>query len=65
MYNMAIYATNTYRITEKLILNEGLRLAQIGLNSNFATKDFFPFPYDQIKQNNTALSGNLGFGLFT
>jgi hemoglobin/transferrin/lactoferrin receptor protein len=60
MYNMAIYATNTYRITEKLILNEGLRLAQIGLNSNFATKDFFPFPYDQIKQNNTALSGNLG-----
>jgi hemoglobin/transferrin/lactoferrin receptor protein len=60
MYNMAIYATNTYRITEKLILNDGLRLAQIGLNSNFATKDFFPFPFDQIKQNNTALSGNLG-----
>jgi len=60
MYNAAIYFTNTYRITEKLILNEGIRLAQIGLNSNFATKDFFPFPFDEIRQNNTALSGNLG-----
>jgi hemoglobin/transferrin/lactoferrin receptor protein len=60
MYNMAIYVTNTYRITEKLILNDGIRLAQIALNSNFAKKDFFPFPFDQIKQNNIALSGNLG-----
>jgi hemoglobin/transferrin/lactoferrin receptor protein len=30
MYNLAVYATHTYRITEKLILNDGLRLAQIG-----------------------------------
>jgi hemoglobin/transferrin/lactoferrin receptor protein len=60
MYNVAIYATNTYKITEKLILNDGIRLAQIGLNSKFLTKDFFPFPFDEIRQNNTALSGNLG-----
>lgn len=60
MYNLAMYATNTYRITEKLILNDGLRLAQINLNSSFQNKDFFPFPYNEIKQNNTALSGNLG-----
>lgn len=60
MYNLAMYVTNTFRITEKLILNDGLRIAQISLNSSFQNKDFFPFPFNEIKQNNTALSGNLG-----
>lgn len=60
MYNLAVYATNTYRITEKFILNDGIRVSQMALNSTFKTKDFFPFPFNDIKQNYTAISGNAG-----
>ncbi len=60
MYNIALYATNNYKLNDKLILNEGLRLAQITLNSSFVNKDFFPFPFDKVSQSNIALSGNAG-----
>lgn len=60
MYNVALYATNTYQIKEKLFLNDGIRLAYIALNSRFQSKEFFPFPFDAINQKYTALSGNLG-----
>lgn len=60
MYNVALYATNTYQIKEKLFLNDGIRLAYIALNSRFQSKEFFPFPFDAINQKYTALSGNIG-----
>lgn len=60
MYNIALYATNTYKINDKLYLNDGIRLGFISLNSSFVNKDFFPFPFDNITQNNPAWSGNAG-----
>jgi hemoglobin/transferrin/lactoferrin receptor protein len=60
MSSGAAYLTHTLEITDKLILNDGLRLSYVQLYSKFNDKSFFPFPYDEVKQKNTALNGNLG-----
>ena len=59
MHN-AIYASHTWHITPKLILNDGLRLTNSMLNSTLSDKTFFPLPYDKVAQNNTSLVGNVG-----
>ena len=60
MMSMAFYATHTWEISDKLILNDGLRASYVRLNSNFVDKTFFPFPFDDIAQKHLALNGNLG-----
>ena len=60
MRSIAAYATHTWEISDKLILNDGIRLSNVVLEAKFNDKSFFPFPFDAVKQNNTALNGNLG-----
>lgn len=60
MFSAALYATHSWEINDKLVLNDGIRLTNVGLNAKFNDKTFFPFPFDDIKQNNLALNGNLG-----
>jgi hemoglobin/transferrin/lactoferrin receptor protein len=60
MMSAAVYATHTWEISDKLILNDGLRASYLRLNSNFVDKTFFPFPFDDISQQHLALNGNLG-----
>jgi len=60
MRSIAAYATHTWEISEKLILNDGIRISNVMLESKFDDKTFFPFPFDGVKQNNTALNGSLG-----
>ena len=60
MMSAAVYATHTWEISEKLILNDGLRASYVRLNSAFVDKTFFPFPFDDIAQQHMALNGNLG-----
>ena len=60
MMSAAAYATHTWEISDKLILNDGLRASYVSLNSNFIDKTFFPFPFDGITQKHMALNGNLG-----
>lgn len=60
MYSFALYATHAWEINDKLVLNDGIRLTNVALNAKFNDKTFFPFPFDDIKQNNLALNGNLG-----
>ncbi len=59
MTSLAIYGTHTREINDNLILNDGLRLTNTGLTSVFNDKTFFPFPFDKVSQNNTAVNGNL------
>jgi hemoglobin/transferrin/lactoferrin receptor protein len=56
----ALYATHTMTINDKWILNDGIRFGCSSLQATFKDKSFFPFPYDDIKQNNSYASGNLG-----
>jgi hemoglobin/transferrin/lactoferrin receptor protein len=44
----------------KLILNDGLRLQTTRLHSTIADNSFFNFPFTEVKQSPTALTGNIG-----
>ncbi len=57
---MALYATHTLQINDLWVLNEGIRIGGSFLNSTFVDKTFFPFPFDNVKQNTLVGSANLG-----
>ena len=60
MQTLAFYATHSWHITKKIVLNDGLRYSSINLRSKFGDKTFFPFPYDEVAQKSYAVNGNLG-----
>lgn len=60
MSSFAVYLTDQLKISNKLILNGGLRFNSVKLSAQFIDKTFFPFPYNEAKQNPSALSGNVG-----
>lgn len=60
MSSIAVYLTHTWEISEKLILNDGLRFSNVGLNAKFTDTTFFNFPFKEANQNNNALTGNIG-----
>ena len=57
---IAAYFTHTRRLAENLVLNDGLRLGTSRLTARFTDKTFFPFPFDDVTQNNLTWSGSLG-----
>ncbi len=61
MQSLALYITHAWEIGKKLILNDGIRFNAVGLEAKFSDKSFFPFPFDDVKQTNQAVNGNLGF----
>lgn len=58
-YN-AIYAQHTYKFNNRFTLNDGLRLNLVNLDAVFADTTLMHFPFDKAKQNNLALTGNIG-----
>ncbi len=60
MNTIGLYATDTWKIDDHWVLNGGLRLESIMLHSTFVSKEFFDFPFDEIKQSHLPLSGSLG-----
>ncbi|MEO6220820.1 MAG: TonB-dependent receptor, partial [Ginsengibacter sp.] len=56
----ALYVIHTRKISKNIVLNDGLRLTHSRLSSKFNDKTFFPFPFSNIDQNSTALTGNIG-----
>ncbi len=64
MNGLAAYATHTIELGKekgKFIISDGLRLSFVSLNAKFIDQTFFPFPFSDISQQNTNLTGNLGF----
>jgi hemoglobin/transferrin/lactoferrin receptor protein len=60
---LGLYAQHIWKIKpNKLVLNDGLRVSYVGLNSQFKDTSLthFPFSFGTVQQNNVALSGNLG-----
>ena len=56
-----IYAQHQLKMkNEKLILNDGIRLQAVNLNSTIADNSFFNLPVTSIGQNTFAITGNLG-----
>ncbi len=60
MNTMAAFASHTLQINHQWTLTDGVRMGGSFLNSTFIDKTFFPFPFEEVKQNNLIGSGNLG-----
>ncbi len=61
MNNIGIYAQHVYKYkNKKLVLNDGLRLQSTSLKSNVEDNSFFKLPDTTVKQQTTALTGNIG-----
>ncbi len=60
MSNHAIYVQHTKFFTGNWVLNSGLRLNNVQLNAHFKDTALMHFPFTDAKQNNTAITGNLG-----
>ncbi|MBL0100001.1 MAG: TonB-dependent receptor [Saprospiraceae bacterium] len=59
-WTTSAYASHTMKINESFTLNDGVRLGYNALSSNFKDKSFFPFPFDEVGQNNFIYSANAG-----
>jgi hemoglobin/transferrin/lactoferrin receptor protein len=60
MQSVAAYFTHVYKLNPQLVLSEGLRFSQVNLKAYFKDKTFFPFPFQEVRQDNGSLNGNLG-----
>lgn len=58
----AVYLTHQWQISPKLILSDGVRYNFVSMRSTLTdqSQDFFPLPYNEIKNNYHAVSGNIG-----
>ncbi|MFM7218270.1 MAG: TonB-dependent receptor plug domain-containing protein, partial [Bacteroidota bacterium] len=61
MGNYAAFISHSWKISYKLDLSDGLRLTYTQLHSSFEDTTFYPFPFTQVRQDNLALCGNIGF----
>lgn len=61
MNNFGIFAQHLYKFkNKKLVLNDGIRLQAITLESNVKDNSFFNLPDTAVKQNSFAVTGNIG-----
>lgn len=58
--SFAAYVTHNLDITNWLVLTDGLRYSNINMTATYNDKTFFPFPYNELDNKYSALSGNLG-----
>lgn len=58
--SFGLYLTHSKTISKHLILNDGLRLNRSALSAQFGDTLFFHFPFNSIRQNATAITGNIG-----
>ena len=63
MKNFAAYASNNWEISKNLIFSQGIRFNYVSLDAKYTQDmmDLIKFPFDaEMKQDNTAINGNLG-----
>jgi hemoglobin/transferrin/lactoferrin receptor protein len=58
-FSSAAYITNKFNFSEQWIMNTGLRYTFTSAYTAFE-KTFYNFPYDDMRNQNSAISGNLG-----
>jgi len=63
MKNIALYASNNWEISKKLIFSQGIRLNYVSLEAKYTDEmmELIKFPFDaSMTQDNTAVNGSLG-----
>lgn len=56
----SVYVSDFYKVNDFTTLHGGIRFNQTSLSSTFKDTTFFKFPYRDLKQTNTAISGHIG-----
>ncbi|MDO9155930.1 MAG: TonB-dependent receptor, partial [Sediminibacterium sp.] len=51
---------HTFKISERLTINDGLRLNLVQLNAQFVDTALTRFPFTKVKQINQSITGNIG-----
>lgn len=61
MNYFGLYGQHLYKMHEgKIVLNDGLRVQYINLHSTINDNSFFHLPFSEIKQENVAVTANIG-----
>jgi hemoglobin/transferrin/lactoferrin receptor protein len=61
MNSIALFAQHLHKFKNgKLVLNDGIRFQFIGLSSDIIDNSFFRLPDTAVRQNNAAITGNIG-----
>ena len=60
MQSNALYAQHTYKFSNRLTLNDGLRLNLTKLDARFADTALMHFPFNQVVQQHLVATGNIG-----
>ena len=60
MTNAAVYISHSWKISNQLVLTDGLRLGLSSLHARFVDTNFFHLPYNKADQKNTGYSGSIG-----
>jgi hemoglobin/transferrin/lactoferrin receptor protein len=60
MYSAAAYVTHTFEAGEKFTFSEGIRFSHVGLDATFNDTTFYQFPFSQVSQRNSGVTGSLG-----
>lgn len=60
MWSAAGYLAHTWNYKPSVIFHNGIRLTHTYLNTKFINKNFFDFPFNEIEQHNSSLSGSTG-----
>lgn len=63
MTTYAIYGSHNWKLSEKIIISDGMRIGGSSLNAKFTDTTFFPFPFKNITQKSNSITGNLGLVL--
>lgn len=59
--SMAAYLNNEYKMTNRFYVQTGLRYNYYALKSDFTSNlAFYPFPFEEAKLNDAALTGSIG-----
>lgn len=60
MNMVAGYFTHTFKINPQFTLTDGVRIGGSWLHATFNDKSFFPFPFNEVNQDNLLSSANIG-----
>ncbi len=60
MATHAIFAQHTYKISDQLTINDGLRYNLVQLNAQFVDTALTRFPFTKAEQSNQSITGNFG-----
>ncbi len=57
---LGVYIAHRIKLSDKWILNDGIRYSNVQLNTYFTDKTFFPFPFSSASNNYAAVNFSLG-----